>query len=197
MAGTTGVSSFLIPHRMVSSVDRTPTHNTHLCSTQSVHKRGTHRTRLAQELHNIFVRLKRICHLVCTCLTLCCSLTCRLPRAHHLPHSLLLLTTTQEHAAQSGQQDHLQEHPVHHEHLQALPVDMQRHQESLWRENLHRVENPHKTTPTSYEPKELATVSRIEDYPGDPYQLYDAQEKSWRRRSPSPDHRISEGTWRI
>ena len=35
-----------------------------------------------------FVGLKRICHLVCTCLTLCCSVTCRLPRAHHLPHSL-------------------------------------------------------------------------------------------------------------
>ena len=39
----------------------------------------------------IFVRLKRICHLVRTCLTLCCSLTCRIPRAHHLPHSLFLL----------------------------------------------------------------------------------------------------------
>ena len=39
----------------------------------------------------IFVRLKRICHLVCTSLTLCCSLTCRSPRADHLPHSLFLL----------------------------------------------------------------------------------------------------------
>ena len=58
---------------------------------QSLHKRGTHRTRLAQELHNIFVRLKRICHLVRACLTLCCSLTCRAPRAHLLPHSLFLL----------------------------------------------------------------------------------------------------------
>ena len=58
---------------------------------QSIHKRGTHRTRLAQELHNIFVRLKRICHLVRTCLTLCCSRTCVVPRAHLLPHSLFLL----------------------------------------------------------------------------------------------------------
>ena len=39
----------------------------------------------------IFVRLKRICHLVCTCLTRCCFLTCRLPRARPLPHSLFLL----------------------------------------------------------------------------------------------------------
>ena len=31
---------------------------------QSVQKRGTHRTRLAQELYNIFVRLQRISHLV-------------------------------------------------------------------------------------------------------------------------------------
>ena len=58
---------------------------------QSLHKRGMHRTRLAQELHDIFVRLKRFCHLVRTCLTLCCSLSCRSPRAHHLPHSIFLL----------------------------------------------------------------------------------------------------------
>ena len=32
------------------------------------------------------------------------------------------------------------------------------------------------TTPTSYVPKELATVSRIEAYSGDPYQLFDVQE---------------------
>ena len=58
---------------------------------RSLHKRGTHRTRLAQELHNIFVRLRRIGHQVRTCLTLCCSRTCLVPRAHHLPHSLFLL----------------------------------------------------------------------------------------------------------
>ena len=58
---------------------------------QSLHKRVTHRTRLAQELHNIFVRLKRVCHLVRICLTLCCSFTCRAPRAHILPHSLFFL----------------------------------------------------------------------------------------------------------
>ena len=46
----------------------------------------THRTRLAQELHDISVGLKRACHLVRTCLTFCCSCTCRAPRAHHLPH---------------------------------------------------------------------------------------------------------------
>ena len=40
--------------------------------------------------------LKRICHLVYTCLTLCCSLACRLPRAHHLPHSLFLLPRHQK-----------------------------------------------------------------------------------------------------
>ena len=38
-----------------------------------------------------FLRLKRVCHLVSTCLTLCCSLTCRVPRAHLLPRSLFLL----------------------------------------------------------------------------------------------------------
>ena len=84
----------------------------------------------------IFVRLKRICHLV-------------LHMSHplllsHLPFTTstssssftLLSTTTPEHAAQSGQHDLLQEHPVHHQFLQDLPVDKRRHQEPFWRENL-------------------------------------------------------------
>ena len=37
--------------------------------------------------------------------------------------------------------------------------------------------NPRNTTPTGCEPNELATVSRIEAYSGDPYQLFDVQEK--------------------
>ena len=36
--------------------------------------------------------------------------------------------------------------------------------------------NPRTTTPTGYEPKEFATVSRIEDDSGDPYQFHDLQE---------------------
>ena len=74
------------------------THKHCTCSAiQPVHKRGTHITRLAQGptwLSNcsvIFVRLKRVCHLVRTCLTLCCSRICLVRRAHHLPHSLFLL----------------------------------------------------------------------------------------------------------
>ena len=69
------------------------------------------------------------------------------------------------------------EHSVHPAHLQAPSVDELRHQESLWREDLHSGGNPSTTTPTGHEPKELATVSRIEAYSGDPYQLYDVQEK--------------------
>ena len=49
-------------------------------------------------------------------------------------------------------------------------VDKLRHQESLWREDLQSGGNPRTKTPTSYEPKELATVSKIEAYSGDPYQ---------------------------
>ena len=69
---------------------------THKCCTYSAvqpdHKHGTHRTRLARGSSHtncsvIFVRLKRVCHLVRTCLTFCCWLTCLAPRAHLLPHS--------------------------------------------------------------------------------------------------------------
>ena len=159
-------------------VDRTHTHNTHLCNTVCSHARNAHHALGSSHhgLHFIFVRLKRICHLV-------------LFMSHpllffHLPFTTstssssftLPSTTTQEHTAQSVQQDQLQEHPVHLAHLQALPVDKLRHQESLWRENLQCGGNPRTTTPTSYEPKELATFSRIEDYSGDSYQLSDVQE---------------------
>ena len=78
---------------MKTNVARTPTHSTHLCSTvcsqarNASHALGSNHT----DCSVTFVRLKRVSHLVRTCLILCCSLTCRLPRAHHLPHSLFLL----------------------------------------------------------------------------------------------------------
>ena len=43
--------------------------------------------------------------------------------------------------------------------------------QSLWRENLQSGGSSRTTTPTVYEPKELATVSRIEDFPGDPLSI--------------------------
>ena len=109
---------------------------------QCLHKRGTHRTRLAQELHfhlcapekNLSSGL-RMSHPPFTTSSSSSSFT---------PPS----TTTPEHAQQSGQHDLLQEHPVHHEHLQALPVDKQRHQEPLWRENLQSGGNPRTTFST-------------------------------------------------
>ena len=122
-----------------------------------------------------------------------CALEKNLSSGPHMYHLLLLShlpfatstssssfavpsTTTQAHAAQSGQHDLLQEHPVHHQLLQALPFEKQRHQEPLWRENLQSGGNPRKTFFTGYEPKELATVSRIARII-DPYQLHDAQKE--------------------
>ena len=126
-------------------------------STVRSQARNAHTTRLAQELH---------CHLCAPekNLVIWCSMSHPLLRSH-LPFTTSASsssftfpsTTKQEHAAQSGHHDHLQEHPVRHEHLQALPVDKQRHQVSLWRENLQSGGNPRTTTPTGYEPKELAT----------------------------------------
>ena len=78
-------------------------------------------------------------------------------------------TTTPEHAAQPVQHNQLREHPGRHAHLQALPVDKLRHQESLWREDLKIILEIH-------------------------FQVYDAQ--IWRRRSPGSDHLRSEGIWR-
>ena len=68
------------------------------------------------------------------------------------------------------------EHSVHPAHLQGPSVDKLRHQESVWRADLQRGGNPRATTPTGYEPQELATISRIKAYSGDPYQCCDVQE---------------------
>ena len=63
----------------------------HVCAVQFVHKRGTHTTRLAQELHCHLRAPENHLVIWCVpCLILGC-LTCLSPRALHLPHSLLLL----------------------------------------------------------------------------------------------------------
>ena len=81
----------------------------------------------------IFVRLKR----VQSSGVLHVSSLVASPAFHHehfISSSFTLPSTTQEHAAQPVQHDQLRKHPVHHAHLQGLPVDKQRHQESVWRD---------------------------------------------------------------
>ena len=78
------------------------------------------------------------------------------------------------------------EHSVHPAHLRAPSVDKLRHQESLLREDLQSARNPRTTPPTGYEPEELATVSRIEAFSGDPCRSHDVQEKVGEERSPNP-----------
>ena len=104
----------------------------------------------------------------------------------HLPRttstSSSSFTTTSEHAPQSAQHDLLQEHPVHHQPLQAVLVDSVAIKKNpLWRENLQSDGNLRNTISTGYEPKELATkeiatVSRISRIT-DPCQLYDGQKE--------------------
>ena len=77
----------------------------------------------------------------------------------HLPHTTITSsssftlpsTTTPEHALQSGQHDLLQEHPVHHQPLQAIPVEKHRYQEPLWQENLQSEGNLRNTFSTILE----------------------------------------------
>ena len=60
--------------------------------------------------------------------------------------------------------------------LQERPVEKQRHQEPLCRENQQSGGNPRNTFSTGCEPKELATVSRISGTT-DPYKKNDAQKE--------------------
>ena len=120
-------------------MDRTPTHNTHLCSTVCSQAQNAHHALgpSQTDCSVIFVRLKSICHLVRICL----PLTCRLP--HHLPQSLFLLL---RHKNTQHNRFIMSTTENTHAQLHALPVDKQRHQESLWRENLLSGGNPRTTT---------------------------------------------------
>ena len=81
-----------IPENRRGSVDRTPTHDTHLCSTVCSQARNAHTTCLARELHCHLCAPENSPVIWCVpCLILGCSLTCHSPRALHLPHSLFLL----------------------------------------------------------------------------------------------------------
>ena len=84
-----------IPENRREGVDRTPTHETHLCSTVFSQARNDHTTRLAQVTRITFRRCapeKNLSSGCCTCLILVGRcVTRRLPRANHLPHSLFLL----------------------------------------------------------------------------------------------------------
>ena len=106
-------------HNLAVCADRTPTHNTLLCSAVCSQARNAHTTRLAQEFHIIFVRQKESSHLVC-----CMSH----PWLSHLPFttstsssSFTLPPTTQEHAARSVQQEQHREHSAHIPHISKLP----------------------------------------------------------------------------
>ena len=108
-------------------------------------------------LHFIVVRLKRICHLVLH--------MSRPLLFSHLPFttstsSSLSLFLLPRHKNKQHNRYHLQEHPVHHAHLQALPVDKLRHQETLWRENLQSARNPRTTTPTETARKKESEMKR-------------------------------------
>ena len=127
---------------------------------------------------SIFVPHNKFCHLVCH--------MCHPWLLSHAPSSMSASFSSTTYPTTQRE----------HSHLQAHTVDKSRHQESLWRQDLQSGRNPRTTTPTGSEPKELATVSRIEAYSGDPYQSFDVQENFWRRTSPSSDHRRSEGCWR-
>ena len=104
-----------IPENRREGMDRTLTHNTHLCSTGFSQARTAHTTRLALELHcHLGAPDKNVVIWCFPCLILGC-LTCPSPRALQLPHSLFFLGH-KKNAAQSVQPEQLREHPVHHAH---------------------------------------------------------------------------------
>ena len=133
------------------SVDKTPTHNTHLCNTvcpqarKTPHALGSNHT----DCSVIFVRPKIVQS--CVCFMSHPWLFSHPPSSMSTSSSSPIYPTTHR------------EHSVH-------PADLQA-------PSPQSGGNPRTTTPTGYEPKELAPVSRIEAYSGDPHQFFDAQER--------------------
>ena len=136
----------------------------HICAVQFVHKRrNAHTTSLAQEL---------LCHL-CETENKWCHLVWPMSHPWLISHALSSMSTssssftllymTQEHAAQSVQQEQLREHPVHHAHLQAPSVDKLLHQKSLWPEDLQSGGNSRITTPT-FKTCSLRCAARADSY---------------------------------
>ena len=185
--------------KSTGGVDTTPAHNPHLCSTVCSQARNAHHALGSSNhgLHVIFVRLKRICHMVLHMSHPCWSLP-------HLPcttstssssFTLLFLPRHKNtHYVQSGQHDLLHEHPVHHAHLQALPVDKLRHQESLVK-TCRVAETRARQLPQVMSPKSLR-LSQGSNMILEIHINFMMYRKIRRSRSPSSDHRTSEGIWR-
>ena len=88
-----------------------------------------------------------------------------------LPH--VLTSSPPQHVAPPGQHDLLQEDTAHRAPLPEPVQSTSSANEPLSHVNFECGGNPRKTSPTGYEPKELATISprSLEDI----YQLYDVQ----------------------
>ena len=141
-----------IPENRRKGVDSTPTNTAHTAQ-YSLFTSAERIARAWLKSHELQ------CHL--------CAPDKSLSSGQHMSHPLLLThlprttstsssftlpsTTTPEHAVQSGQHDLLQEHPVHHQALQAILVDKHRYQQLLWHENLQSDGNLRNTLSTILE----------------------------------------------
>ena len=148
----------------ICGVDRTPTHNTHLYSTVCSQARNAHLAlgSIHTDCSALFVCLRRICHLV----SHVSHPFVVLSLAVYHEHIIFFIHSSFYHDTQNTQ--HNRDNKNNSKNTPyIMQISMlsqsQRHQESLRRENLQSGGNPRTTTPTGYEPKELATVSRIED----------------------------------
>ena len=100
-----------------------------------------------------------------------------------LPH--LLTASPPRHEAQLGLHDLLQDDTVHRAPLPEPIQSTSSDNEPLSHVNYESGRNPRNTSPTGYEPKELATISgsSLEDI----YQLYDVQREFGEQDQQAPN----------
>ena len=151
------------------SVDRTPTHNTLLCSTVCSQARNASQVLGSRFKNcNIFMRLKRVCHLVCTCYPCLSLIHPPFPKSTLSSSSTLLSTTRPAHALHSGQHGHLQEHQ-YIINFQSTSSAIKNHSGVR---TCRVAETRAQQLPQVFEPTELAALSRTEAHSGDPCQMF-------------------------
>ena len=156
---------------------RTPTHNTHLCSTVCSQARNAHTTRLAQELHCHRCAPEKNLVIWCVPCPILGCLACLSPRALHLPHSLFLLRhkNTQHNRYNSENTQYIT-------HISKLPQST-----SCAIKNHSGVKT---CTVAETRAPQLPQVMSPKNL-----RLSQGSKLIWRRRSPSSCHRRSVGIW--
>ena len=178
---------------VAKSVDRTHTHT----SVQYILFTSAERTShaLLKGQHGSRIALSSLVIWCVSSLTVCCSLTCRLPRAHHLLHSLFRLPRHQntQHNRYNKNNSENTKYITHVSKLSQSTSSAIKNHSGV--KTCRVAETRARQLPQVMCPKSLRLSQGWKLVLEIHINCFMCR-KSWRRRSPSSDHRRTEGIWR-